>query len=124
MSARRPPPTKLVVIRCGWGSCRYRLGDVYPIRPRLEGDPMGMVVTVIKNEVRRIESLVAADYSGNVTIATCPHDHNAERRRIMMPSDVTVVGSWNPTRPLACAELKSPIERARITGRTQVLRVK
>jgi hypothetical protein len=124
MSARRPPPSELVVIRCGWGSCRYRLGLVYPIRPRLEGDPVGMVVTVIKNGGERIEGLVAADYSGNVEIATCPHDHNAEYRRIVMPSDGAVESSWSPVRALACVELKSPIERARITGRTQVLRVK
>jgi hypothetical protein len=104
------------------------LGRVYPIRPRIEGDPAGMVVTVIKDSSREhIESIVPADYSGSVEIATCPHDHNAKRRRMQIeepgPSG-DEVWSWSPTTALACVELKSPIDRARITGRTQELRVK
>jgi hypothetical protein len=128
VSARRPAPSVLVVIRCGWGSCRQRLALVYPIRPRIEGDPAGMVVTVIKGGSREhIEAIVPADYSGNVEIATCPHDHNAKQRRMQIkepgPSG-DEVWSWSPTTALACVELKTPIERARITGRIQELRVK
>jgi hypothetical protein len=122
MSVRREPSGVLVTIRCGWGSCRYRLGEVYPIRPRIEGDPAGMLVTLVKDERRRIESLVPTDFSGTVQIASCPHDHNALRRRAI--GAVPGGGKWSPTSELSCAQLKFPIERARITGHAQVLRVK
>jgi hypothetical protein len=81
VSARREPPGVLVVIRCGWGNCRYKLGEVWPIKPRIEGDPAGMAVTAVKSGSRRhIESIVPADFSGHLVLGLCPHDAERHKR--------------------------------------------
>jgi hypothetical protein len=107
VSARRPPPAVLVVIRCGWPRCNYRLGTVQPIRNRIEGDPQAFVVTYSKKTRRRIESMIPADFSGNIPIALCGHH----------PPDIQVMG-------YPAASLKNLLALARRTGRPQELQLR
>ena len=85
MSARREPPAVPIAIRCGWPRCRRLLGRVHPIRPRLDGDPQALVVTRPKKSNRYIESMIPADFSGNITIALCAH-HPLEAEMVSYPA--------------------------------------
>jgi hypothetical protein len=107
MSARREPPGVLVVIRCAWPRCNYRLGSVYPIRQRIDGDPQAFVVTFAKKGRGHIESMIPADFSGTVPIALCTR-HPHEIDMLAYPAD----------------GFRNVLARARMTGRTQELLIK
>lgn len=126
---------RLVEVRCGARGCGKLLGTIEAIAPRLPGDPAGIWVS--KRSGNRIEAVVPADFAGDLEVEVCPRhfrrvdgDHmTTSSRRLLRtgmadPSSRIKRITMLTTGILDARLLREPFEKARLTGKTQVLPVR